>query len=603
MTTTTYSPLRIAALATLACALSSSTALAQTAFAATVIDYHPGLGASLDNPYAAIGQPGEIVGAGSGFDGVYGPFNPHFESTEVAQIGEGGELILRLEKSIQPIAGQTELGIFTNVGLIFTDGVNSGVFGVDSVLIDVSPDGVSWTALGEQLCDFPASAFTDSPSPFHPTSDGLTPSDFGKPHTLQLSDLDGLSHAQVLAALDGSAGGTWIDLSASGVSNVNYLRFRVEENATFELVGVSINDAAAVDAPTPLKFVEDFATNPIGTRATSTPGHASYANGQLEAIYNLSTPAARTTWALGQTLTDQTSFRYSVEFTINSLNFSSSSFGQLSFGLINSITTGDDRTTFPSDSYDLLTVDYFPSEQFPSLTPTVIGSQQPGQTNAFDNLGFPEGTASFIDDPGEIEQLPINTVLTASIDYDAATRLVTLRLADQSINTDFTNTDDDVSTIQYTIPMEFEFSVDSFAILCWQESSGGTANLSFTNIEVTTGSQPPANYYSWADANIANPLERAANFDADSDGLRNLLEYALTAAPTTAIADNSMSLNWQSSVEITDVTVQAWESTDLKTWTALTTSTSESEPGFIDSSASTSLTGERKFLRLEARRP
>jgi hypothetical protein len=606
-------PLRIAAAASLSWLLLSAAADAQAEFAATVIDYHPGSGTSLVNPYAAVGKPGEIVGAGTGFDSLLSPFNPHYEEGEITQIGEGGDLTLRLGRGATVSPGTREIGIFTNTGLLdgdFPNGLNAGSFGIDAVEIAVSADGLSWRSLGSITCDFPSSAFTDAPGPFHDDAAGLTRSDYAKAHSLQLSDINGLSHPEILALLGGSAGGTWLDLSPSGLDQVGYIRFHVPDDGdagtenTFELDALSINAAAAGEAVTgPLAWVEDFATDPLGTRATSPPGHATYRDGALAVDFDLAGESARTSWPLGQSLTDRDSFRFSADFRIEGIEFTISSFGQLSFGLINSATTGHTRTSSPSDCWDLLAIDYFPNEQFATLTPTVIGSRQAGQTNAFDNLRFPAGSASLINDFDEIGQLPTATALTASLEYDGDTRLLTLRLDGQAINSDASNTDGDTSTIQYTIPAGIEFSVDTFAILGWQDSGGGTAQLSFTDLRVSTPS-PEMNYYSWADATIEQELDRAPSSDADGDGLSNLLSYALGgAAPTSAVAGRQLQLRWQEIPSRSDVQITPQMSGDLNTWSPAADSVISASPGIEIHQAQVPLAGGRQFLRLVARRP
>jgi len=597
-----------------ACLLYTITSLseARAEFAATVVDYHPGGGTTLTNPYASVGQPGDIVGAGSGFDSIASTFSPHYEADHLAQIGEGGQLVLRLERTVAATVGAPEIALYTNVGLIdgdFPNGFAAGVFGIDQVSVDVSADGSSWSPLGLVTCDFPSSAFTDAPSPFQSTTDGLTPSDYGKPHSLQLADLDAHTHSEILNALGGSAGGTWIELEPSGLTEASYIRLRVEDdgdpetNLTFELAGVSINSIAAGSPTEPFAFTEDFATDPLGSRAISDAGHASYSADTLSVNFDLSTNAARTVWPLGIEFTDATSFRYSVDFTIRAIDFNSSNFGQISLGLINSSTTGNTRTTSPSNSWDLVTVDYFPNPDFSTFTPTVIGSQGEGQTDAFANLSFPSGSASLINEPGEIGQLPTNTMLTASVGYDAATRILTLRLDGQPINAFGPNPDGDETTIQHTIPAGITFTVDSFALLCWSEPSGGTAAIDFTRLAVST-SGPAANYYSWADANISELLERAPSASALENGQSNLLNYALgNTLPFYAIGGRNFDLTWQRPASRDDVTVTAQVSTDLANWTDLSATSIGGGPDIDLLRARTTSNGSRKVVRLKASRP
>jgi hypothetical protein len=51
--------------------------------------------------------------------------------------------------------------------------------------------------------------------------------DFSKPFTGTLSSLNGLTYPQIVGLLDGSAGGTWLDVSGAGLSSVAYVRFDV----------------------------------------------------------------------------------------------------------------------------------------------------------------------------------------------------------------------------------------------------------------------------------------------------------------------------------------------------------------------------------------
>ena len=122
--------------------LATALAIAGGQFASTVIDYQPGSPpSSLTNPYTAVGEPGPIVGASFGFDSVHSPFNPHFEATELCQIGEGGHLTLKLESGVAISPGAPEIAIFANVSLVdsrYPNGEHkSGTFGADPVVVDV----------------------------------------------------------------------------------------------------------------------------------------------------------------------------------------------------------------------------------------------------------------------------------------------------------------------------------------------------------------------------------------------------------------------------------------------------------------------------------
>ncbi len=322
----------------------------------------------------------------------------------------------------------------------------------------------------------------------------------------------------------------------------------------------------------------------------------------MEVRFDLASDPRRTTWPLGATLSARDSFSYRVEFSIASIDFDTSHFGQLSFGLINSATTGERRTTSPSDAWDLVTVDYFPNPDFATLTPTVIGSQGEGETDAFSQLGFPTGSASIINEPGEIGALPTATRLVAELGYDAATRVLTLRLQDQNINA-FGQADGDDTTIQYTLPGRISFEVDTFALLCWQESSGGSAGLTFHHLSLSTPSPPP-NYFSWADATIAEPLARGQYLDADADGLDNLLAYALGGVhPSASFGAAGVTLVWQEIVARGDVSVSPRSSGDLQGWTDAPDSIIGAGPGSELHRLTIPIDGEQHYLHLQATRP
>lgn len=224
-------------------------------FAAAVISYSPGAaaGSGLNTAAAALGSPDDLTGEGFGFANVLSPFSPPFEADEIVQIGEGGEITLRLAHYAMSGAG-LEIGVFANVGLADEDfphgtaGSPPFAFGADSAVVDLSDDGTDWVSLGPVLFDLPANFYLDS-GPFDATP-GSLPADFGKPFAAALADFAGLQYPQILALLDGSAGGKWLDISGTGLPQVGYIRFRVPDDGnpatahTFELDAVALSDAA-----------------------------------------------------------------------------------------------------------------------------------------------------------------------------------------------------------------------------------------------------------------------------------------------------------------------------------------------------------------------
>ena len=222
------------------------------------------------NPATALGSPERFTGEGV-FPGAVSPFNSPFLNTELVSIGEGGHLTLRLSHEVTPDATGPELGVFTNVGIIDVDNDFSnpaatasaspvGAFGVDSALVEVSEDGLAWTSLGLQQFDIPTSGYTDLTNPFSATP-GSVNSSFDQPFSGVLDDFANLDYynggaTDVLDVLGGSGGGTWLDISATGLSQISWIRFSVADDnngsvdLNFELDAVTIS-ATALGATVP----------------------------------------------------------------------------------------------------------------------------------------------------------------------------------------------------------------------------------------------------------------------------------------------------------------------------------------------------------------
>ncbi len=241
--------------------VSPQLALAQSAV--EVVSYNAGTtaAAGYNQLVAPLDAPTNTNG-GNPFEGVISPFNPPYKTNDILSIGETGHLTLRLSNYVLPLVGSREIGVFTNVGLADADYPNGQAdvgpftFGVDSALVEVSENGTIWASLGSVTFDIPANAYTDLTNPFS-LANGSAPADFQQPFAGSLSDFANKTYAgaspNILELLDGSAGGTWLDISAAGLAQVGYIRFTVPENlatnVSLELDAVSIA-RAALGAPT-----------------------------------------------------------------------------------------------------------------------------------------------------------------------------------------------------------------------------------------------------------------------------------------------------------------------------------------------------------------
>ncbi len=238
---------RIIALVALGAILGGlTTDKAQCAYhAVEVISYTAGSGtnAALQSPSAALGAPNPVVPGAFGYpDQPFNPYTPHYTGTNIVQIGLGGEITLRLERFVIVSPTAPELGVWENVFLVH--GSNpAAVAGSDSAEVLVSANGNDFISVGVKTFSWFGNYWNDVSSTND--LDNSDPADFGKPFTKALSDFNGLSFGQVIAALDGTAGGTWIDFDSSGLSQVGWIRFANVSSGTLELDAVAINSSLA----------------------------------------------------------------------------------------------------------------------------------------------------------------------------------------------------------------------------------------------------------------------------------------------------------------------------------------------------------------------
>ncbi len=241
------------------------------AFADRVIAFESGTTATVTfdgQPFnqteSALGAPESFTGENTEFASVVSPFNPPFLTDQIVSIGENGHVTLRLSHYAIPADNGPEIGVFTNAGLVETDFPNGqaaetilpndGVtsFGMDQAVVEVSENGTHFVTLNGGLpilFDIPTNGFTDTVSPFD-TMPGSVKSDPFKPFLGRLSEFNGLNYGQMLSLLDSSAGGTWLDISETGLSRVGFIRFSIGDDGdsdlrlNFELDAVAVAGSA-----------------------------------------------------------------------------------------------------------------------------------------------------------------------------------------------------------------------------------------------------------------------------------------------------------------------------------------------------------------------
>lgn len=243
-----------------------------------------------------------------------------------------------------------------------------------------------------------------------------------------------------------------------------------------------------------IAWTESFLDDPVAANRFTIPGghdpaRFSYDGGapSLTVHYNSSEPTAwyqrpidaQTPRALGRC--DDFELRVTLRIRSDGFIADPNAFAQIAWGLINSQTTGEDRSGGSAGpySYDLVTFDYFPNVSTfggPTLGATILHTDT--GMGFFSSFDFPFGTESDIDsDLGDVGPA-LDTLHTASVAYDSGAQTATLTLDGPGgavgINADGTGgaggPDGDPTTIQTTMFVDAPFEVDTFALTAWEDT-------------------------------------------------------------------------------------------------------------------------------------
>ncbi|CAG0976320.1 hypothetical protein PHYC_01521 [Phycisphaerales bacterium] len=244
-------------------ALSTAAYGGDSPYAATVVSYSPGLvpDPQYTNPGASLGEPERFTGEVFQFPGCVTPFNPPFGPEEIVSVGGTGSLILGFDHPVVDDP-QNPFGldfiVFGNAGFTDVDypigqtTPGGAMFGVGAAArVSVSADGLVWHALGGSVdALYPSLGYSDLTDAYAPAP-GAVPSDFTKPVNPALLP-GGMNFGQLVAAYDGSGGGTGFDFGPTGLPSVSYIRFEnlADGQVAFEIDGVS--DVTPVPSPSAL---------------------------------------------------------------------------------------------------------------------------------------------------------------------------------------------------------------------------------------------------------------------------------------------------------------------------------------------------------------
>lgn len=171
------------------------------------------------------------------------------------------------------------------------------------------------------------------------------------------------------------------------------------------------------------------------------PVFAGDSPGSFVARYRDDLPFARVGWPLATPVDQDTPFTAAVAFVIESEGYwaDPNGFFEVSFGLYNSETTGEERVTFgrEADAFELLEFDYFPNVSpifgGPYFAPALFGSRNEDDPSFPFAGAFANATFFF----GPPVELPLDVPLLATIehrpDQDAVVLSVSRILDDGSL--------------------------------------------------------------------------------------------------------------------------------------------------------------------------
>jgi hypothetical protein len=198
---------------------------------------------SYNNPSAALGGLNPVTGTFGSTSLYLTPFDPAFEPSDLVEIGAGGSLVLKLAATAST-TGYT-IGVHTGFGLLdvnYPSGTNANPASyLNSALrqadVQVSADGVNWGNLGTITFDNPSNFDTGAATDPEGLAPGVGPAaDPGKAFLGNLNSFNGLDWQDTLKTLNGSAGGTWLNLKGvkdehgNPIAGVNYIKFVVPSN-------------------------------------------------------------------------------------------------------------------------------------------------------------------------------------------------------------------------------------------------------------------------------------------------------------------------------------------------------------------------------------
>ncbi len=223
-------------------------------------------------PQSAIGEPTRFAGTPETFGAATTPFSSAYRSYEIVSLGSGGSLTLQFSEPVvdHPLNPYgIDLLIFGNsfYSIDFGAGTATGAIDANIGKIEVSANGVDYVEIsGGADGKFPTVGYLDVTDPFASTA-GVVLSDFTKPvNPAAFANVVGLNTAQIIAAYDGSGGGSGIDLAGSGLSSISFVRILNPVGSLRTIEIDALADVRAVPEPATIGMLALTATGIVAMR-------------------------------------------------------------------------------------------------------------------------------------------------------------------------------------------------------------------------------------------------------------------------------------------------------------------------------------------------
>ena len=215
-----------------------ATSFAADPWADLVVSYQQGedVDPKFTNPASVLGEPTRFTSPGVSFGGAATPFQAAFGGDEVLTIGPGGEITVAFDEPVEDDPANPfgiDLLVFGNsfytLDSVGVDGVAVGLFS-EGGDISVSSDGVDFVSIAGVVADglYPTLGYVDVSGPQSmfggpplPAGDVLT--DFTLPVDPAFDPV-GKNIFEIADGYAGSGGGAGVDLAATGLSSISFVR-------------------------------------------------------------------------------------------------------------------------------------------------------------------------------------------------------------------------------------------------------------------------------------------------------------------------------------------------------------------------------------------